>query len=122
MADMHVLTGNGNQYIVVMHFLVPNLNNSVSVNYRTALVNSGLGGTTQLTEGTGPGQILTAEKAQVESGELYEYPIKVSADGTGQSTSGRQELLRRIYTATKNAIISDLQDKLKFFGHTESEI
>ncbi len=122
MADMHVLTGSKNRWNVIMHFPIPNSNNPVSVNYRTALVNSGLGGFTQLVEGTGPGQITTAEKVQVESGELYEHSVEVFADGTGQSTGGRQALLREVYTVTKDAVIADLQDKLKFFGHTESEV
>ena len=70
MADMHVIDGDGNRgYKVAMHIAVPNTNNAVGVNYRTALVNSGLGGT-QLTEGAGAGQITTAEKAQVDAGEV----------------------------------------------------
>ena len=121
MADMHVLDGDGSRVRVVMHFAVPDVNNAVGVNYRTALVNSGLGGTTELTEGTGAGEIATAEKASVESGELLEHSVNVSADGSGQTTGGRQALLRTLYTSIKSAVIADLQSRLKFYGHTESE-
>ena len=50
MSDMHVLEGDGTKWRIVMHFAVPNANNLVNVNYRTALVNSGLGGTTVLAD------------------------------------------------------------------------
>ena len=122
MADMHVLDGDGSKWRVVMHFAVPNVNNAVGVNYRTALVKSGLGGTTQLADGTGPGQIMAAEKTLVESGAVLEHAMSVSVDGSGQTTGGRKALLRSLYTSTKNAVMANLQSRLKFYGHTESEV
>ena len=66
MADMHVLTGNGSKWRVVMHFAVPGGNNAAGVSWADALVNSGLGGMTEMAEGTGPGQIAAAEKSQIQ--------------------------------------------------------
>ena len=43
----------GNKWSVVMHFPVTNADNDIGVNYRTALINSGLGGTTRLKDGNG---------------------------------------------------------------------
>lgn len=119
MSDMHVMSGTADgSWVVVMHFLVPNINNSVTVNYRTAVVNSGLGGTTILTEGVGPGQITTAEKAQVDSGELYEHSTVFRAE----STTNLQNAIRLFYTAEKTSVLAELQRKLRYFGHIESEV
>lgn len=121
-ADIHVLAGNGEHWDIVMHFPVPDINNAVGVGYQYALVASGLGGTTAMTEGTAPGRITPIEKGKVEAGELYECPDVVSVDGCGQSNDGRQALLRARYAAAKASAIADLQAQLKFFGHTESEV
>ncbi len=121
MADMHILDGDGSRWRVVMHFAVPSANNAVGVNYRTALVSSGLGGTTVMEEGTGDGQITAAEKGLIESGAVHEHSVQVSADGTGQTTGGRQALLRALYAAEEAATIARLQTQLRFFGHTESK-
>ena len=44
MSDYHVLQGSadGNSFAVVMHVLVPNVNNEVGVNYRIVVVQIGL--------------------------------------------------------------------------------
>jgi len=122
MADMHVMTGDGERWNVIMHFAVPNVDNEGGVNYRTALVNSGLGGSTAMPKGDGPGQISTVESEQITVGELYEYSVMLPVDGTGQSTDGRRAMLRVQYATLKAAMIAVLRAQLKFFGHTESEV
>lgn len=121
MSDIHVLTGDGSQQRVVMHLPVPNTNNEVGVNYRTALVNSGLGGATTMTEGSGAGQINTVEKAKVEAGEVYEHSTTFELEGVGASTASQQAALRAAFTREKTAVVDKIQRQLKFFGHTESE-
>ncbi len=121
MADIHVLTIDGNVCRLVMHFAVPNQPNDVDVNYRTALVNSGIGGSTIMVEGTEPGQIDMIEAGQIATGALYEHIAMIDINGVGQSTEGRRAMLRAQYIMLKAAVIASLQGQLKFFGHTESE-
>lgn len=122
MAEIHVLTGDADGNVsVAMHFAVPNQNNSVGVNYRTALVNSQIGGSTAMVEGAGPGQITTAEKAQIEAGERYEYPIAFPVASGGLAPAKIRAALRSLYTARKIAVLAALQGRLRWFGHTESE-
>jgi len=122
MSNIHILTGDGkNKWTAVFHIAVPDTNNSVSVNYRTGLINSGLGGTSTMAEGDGPGQITTAELAQIASGELYECSVPLLIETGGTSVPELRTMLRSQYTKKKNAVLSDLQTRLRYFGHTESE-
>lgn len=121
MSHIHVLTGSGTQWSMVMHFPIPEANNDVGVSYRTALVNSELGGTTQLTEGTEAGQITPAEKALIESGGVYEYLTSFKVEGNGATPTAVQANFRRKYTRESALVLADLQAKLKYFGHTEEE-
>ena len=68
MSKIHALETNDSIAQVVLHTATPVGNNSVGVSWKDAGLNSGKLGTTALTEGTGAGQILTTEKAQVEAG------------------------------------------------------
>lgn len=123
MSDIHILTGSngGTSWQVVMHFPVPDVTNAVAVNYRTALVNSGIGGSTNLTEGTGPGEIAAAEKTQVEAGELLEYRCRFNIEGNGVEVAVVQAMLRAHYTREQGRVIGDVQAQLKYFGHLESK-
>ena len=122
MSDIHVLEGNDNgEFQVVFHITIPDATNSVGINYRTALVNSGLGGTTSLVEGTAPGQIAAAEKLQVEAGEIYEWTSNFTVEGNGTTSIVARDLLRAKYTREAAIAISKLQNQLKYFGYTESE-
>jgi len=122
MSDIHVLTDDGRGKVaVVMHFAVPDALNAVSVNWRVALVNSGIGGTTTLTEGTGPGQIPAAEAALIAGGEVHEHQATYPLESAGTGAPGQQAALRALYTREKAAVITKLQKRLKYFGHTESE-
>jgi len=122
MSDIHILTASDRHiYNVVMHFAVPDTTNPAGTNYRTALVNSGIGGSTALTEGVGAGQISTLEKSQVEAGELYEHRVSFNAEGNGQGAPEIREALRAFYTSEKTRKINELQNRLKYFGHLESQ-
>ena len=122
MAHIHVLTGDADGNVsVAMHFAVPNQNNSVGVNYRTALVNSQIGGSTRLPAGSGPGQITTAEKTQVENGEVHEQVFNFPVGSGGTAAAELRSSLRALYLARKQSVLAALQERLNFFGHTESE-
>ncbi len=121
MADIHVLAGDGkSRWSIVAHFAVPDASNSVSVNWRTALVNSGLGGSS-LIEGTGAGQITAAELAQVNAGALFEHHFQFLAESGGSSNLELQAALRSEYAKHETAVLASLQRRLKYFGHTESK-
>lgn len=120
MADIHVLTGDGKEQVVVLHILVPSSLNAVGVSWRDALVNSGLGGTTQMPEGDGPGQIATSEKTRIESGELVERRITYRVEGNGDSANSVQANLRTQCARESALALAALQEQLKYFGHVES--
>lgn len=123
MADMHILGGDGKRrWTVVMHFPVPDVNNVVGISYRTALVNSEIGSETIMAEGVGPGQITTAEKVQIEAGELFEHLISFLAESGGTSLVELRDALRAEYARQEANMIAEVQLKLKYFGHTESAV
>lgn len=122
MSDIHILTGDGlNKWTAIFHIAIPSQNNPVGINYRTALINSGIGGTSIMIEGPGDGQISTAELGQIAAGEIYEHVIPLLIESGGTSGAERQAMVRAQYTKAKNAVIADLQSRLKYFGYTESE-
>lgn len=121
MSDIHVLSSNlGKHWNVVFHFDVPDVNNMRGVNYRTALVNSGIGGTTSLPEGTGAGMISAAEKALVESGEVFEHSTTYLVESGGTTNVELRATLREFYAIEETRIIANLQQRLRYFGHTET--
>jgi len=122
MADIHVLDGGEQTWNVVMHFVVPNQNNAVGVNYHTALVNSGLGGGTAMAEGNGPGQITAAEKTLIQAGELYEHRFVFRVEGNGADAAAVRASLRQSYAREASLVLAGLQNRLKYYGHTESQI
>lgn len=118
MSDIHVLEGTGDRWRVVMHFTIPNVNNQVGTNYRTALVSSGLGGTSILTEGIGAGNISTAELALIATGEIYEHVASLLIE-TGGAGASQVAMLTAEYNRLSSAVIATLQNKLKYYGYTQ---
>ena len=122
MADIHILAGDGNAvWTVVFHFDVPNAVNDVLVNYRTALVNSGLASTSVLPDGDGmAGTIDAAEKVKLAAGEVYEHSDTFAADTPGQTTASLRTAICTQYATVNDAVINRLRRRLKYFGHTET--
>lgn len=124
MANWHALTGDafGNTYTVVYHVPIPSANNRVGVNYRTALVNSGLGGTTRLPDGDGTGgTIAAAEKTSIQSGALYEH-AEPFATNPGQTLGQLGAAVDARYTAladVNGAFIAGIKNQLQYFGGTD---
>lgn len=124
MSDMHVMTGNGETWTIVMHIPVPNTNNAVGVNHRTALVNSGYGVTdgrrTILTQGSGVGEISAAEEALLDNGVLYEHVGSFLAESGGTSNSDLQASIREFYDTERTTVLNRLAACFRYYGHTES--
>jgi len=119
MADIHVLAGDGLQYwTLIFHFPVPNTANAVGVNYRTALINSGLGGTSQMYVGTGPGDITTAELALIQSGELHEHTVSFPAESGATTNAQMLASARALYATHEEAVVDRLKKQLRYYGYT----
>ncbi len=127
MADIYVLTGNNsNTWTLVMHFAVPDVDNAVGINFRTALVNSGIGKgedgrRTVLPTGddTG-GTISAAEEALLDDGSRFEHVASYRIESGGTSNSQLQSAIREFYAAENTAVQASVASRLRFFGHTES--
>lgn len=120
MADIHVLAGDGSgNWSFVFHYAVPNDDNDVGVSIRTALVNSGIGGGTNMAEGAGPGEITTAEKSLVETGEVFEYPFSFAAESGATNNAEMVTAVKAQYTRLQSVIWARIQKQLKYYGHTE---
>ena len=117
MADIHILTGNGRDtWTYAFHFLVADAVNAVGVNYRTALVNSGLGGTSMMMEGSGSGQITTAELAQIVAGELFEYSRGWLAESGATDNAELLTNVRAEYVRLESIVLNSLQKRLRYYG------
>lgn len=119
MADYHVLTGSadGNSFTVVHHVPVPGSgNNRAGVQWRTALVNSGLGGKTVLPDGDGTGgTISAAEKAAITSGALYEV-VEQFDTHPGETAAQLRDRVDTRHTALVAQVQAQLQGRLTYFG------
>lgn len=123
MADMHIIAGGGGGFWkVAMHFPIPDVVNNVGVNYRTALVNSGLASVSVLDSGAGTeGTISAAEEAQLAAGEVFEHIEDMFLDGPGMTDAIRVALLKTEYAKKDSEVLAELQQKLKFFGHNQAK-
>lgn len=121
MADMHVLGGDGvGKWSLVMHFAVPDQDNQVGVNYRVAMVNSGIGGSSCMAEGVEAGQISTAELTQIQAGEVYEYVLPFLAESGASTIAQLLAAAKAAYAREQGRVVADLQKRLKYFGYTGS--
>ena len=128
MADIYVLTGNNsNTWTLVMHFAVPNVNNAVGINFRTALVNSGIGLNTETGrrtvlptgDDTG-GTISAAEEALLDDGSRFEHVSSYRVESGGTSNADLQSAIREFYAAENASVQASVASRLRYFGHTES--
>lgn len=119
MADIHVLQGDGLRYwTLAMHFAIPNQDNKIGVSYRTALINSGIGGTSQMAEGTGPGQITAAELALIQAGELYEFTLPFLAESGATTNVELLAEIRAEYAKHEIPVLNHLKKQLRYYGYT----
>ncbi len=122
MADIHVLQGDGLRYwTLVFHFSVPDQDNNVGVSYRVALVNSALGGTSQMVEGAGIGQITTAELTSIQAGALYEFSLSFLAESGATNNTELLAAIRAEYAKHEGPVLNHLRKQLRYFGYTAEE-
>lgn len=119
MANWHALTGtgDGNSYSVAYHIPIPATgNNRAGLQWRTVLINSGLGGTTILKDGDGTGgTISAAEKSSIQSGAIYEY-VEAFPTNPGQTAGQLQAAVDARFTALSSSVLADIQGRLTYFG------
>lgn len=119
MADIHVLAGDGLRYwTLAFHFAIPDQDNNVGVSYRTALVNSGLGGTSQMVEGAGVGQITTAELTSIQAGALYEFGLSFLAESGATNNAELLAAIRAEYAKHEGPVLNYLRKQLRYYGYT----
>lgn len=121
MADMHILAGDGQRWMVIMHFAVPDQTNAVGNSYRTALVASGIGGTSQMEVGAGLGQIEQSEMDDIQAGLLYEYPFACAAESGASTNAEMLALIRAEYARLEDPVLAELQDRLRYYGYTAAK-
>ncbi len=116
MPDIHILDVVGNTLRVACHIPVPVGNNAAGVAWSVVLVNSGNAKASILQTGTGPGQILAAEAAQLAAGTLVEVVMVQPVEINPTPQRGAQEV-REIWAqaAAQSAV---LQQSLNWFGTT----
>lgn len=105
----------GNAFRVIFHIPITSALNRASVNYRTAVVASGRGGTTQMTTGVGAGLITAAEVTQIQAGEIYEHSELVDSN-PGESAVTIRDRVDARYTALVSAVNTRLQRELTYWG------
>ena len=120
MAKVHVLDTSGELTLAVFHIVVPNTNNSVGTSWRAVLINSGIGGSTRLADGSGTGgTISAAEKTQIQAGEVYEVQERIQIP-TGLSTAQANAFLDALHAAKTTEANAQIVGRLNLFGFTRT--
>lgn len=113
MSNMHVLTIDGAEVTLVMHYAIPASNNAAGVPYRVIMAR--FFGTTQLPDGDGSaGTITAAERAQIVAGEMVEAVATLKLGDS--NPSGAQ--LDAFHTAQRSAFLAEIQAKYLCYGFT----
>jgi hypothetical protein len=118
MANYHVLSIDAARVTMVMHIAIPTGNNLVGVSYRTALINSGRGGTSSMASDTveGDGKISTAELTQIQAGEVYEVVRQVQIPSDLTTNTQIRDYLDSVYSQAQAGIVAELQTSLRAYG------
>ena len=132
MTDIFVLAGdNAGQVRLVCHLPVADADNAVGVNFRDALVASGIGlqedgrrtvllaSTTGDTATANAGEISDDESALLDTGVLFEVVVSMRVpDGASNATLIEQA--EQKYADVNANAQQQISSRLKFFGHTMS--
>lgn len=117
MANTHVLTQHGTLLKIVLHIAIPNTNNAVGTNWRTAVVNSLVFGNPPgsiMPTGNGAGQITSAELANIANGSLIEVVDEYSPNAAEVASGATY--LAAMYTVRSAVWLNYYQAVLNFFG------
>lgn len=114
MSNFHILNSHEKDHRVrvAFHIAVPNANNSVGVNYRTALTQY-----KPLTESAVPwlAADFSSELTQLQNGELYEHVTDVKYDA-GKTDGEKLTAITSAYTSFNSSVKTKLQKILKYWG------
>ena len=86
MSALHILDQDNGQFRCVAHQPVPAGSNTAGVTWKNVILGAGLN-VTSMTEGVLPGQILTAEKAQIVAGDIVEAAFTVPLHSGGSTNA-----------------------------------
>ena len=115
MSDYHIvdgdLEGEGTAYTVVFHVPVPNENNAISVNLRTALAQD-----TEVSKASKVPWLSQAHKDSLTNGEVFEVILAYRRDPN--NTLGQdQAAIDVLFTNKSSAVQNKLRDRYRFWGH-----
>jgi hypothetical protein len=111
-AKVHILEGSGYQYQIVVHFPVPEGNNSAGISWKSCLLASHPP-TPVLPVGIGPGTITQDEYDDIMAGDVLEIVRTISV-GTTPTNAAVVELADKDIAE----YLSGLASVLKYYGHT----
>lgn len=118
MARCHVLDTAGGLTRVAFHIDVPIGNNDAGTAWSTVLVNSGIGGTTILPDGTGTGgTISAAEKTSIQGGTVFESVDRVPIP-RGLNAAQANAFLDALHVAKTAEVQAQIQAQTGIFGFT----
>lgn len=119
MANIHLLTTDARVTRAVAHVPVPNTNNAAGMNHRAAIVASGIGGRTELSDGDGTnGTISAAEKASILAGAVVEVSVRILRSELPAGAAARNAFLDALFTAEVTARQAEWQERLRYYGAT----
>jgi hypothetical protein len=116
MSAIHVLTGNGPVYNVVVHVATPVGNNSAGVLWSDAIKGSGRN-TSVMAVGNGSGQITQNEMNQISAGTIIEAQMQWG-DDVSLTNAQRLAAIDVAATHLANDLIAQYAADLKYFGLT----
>jgi hypothetical protein len=118
MANMHVLAMDGSTARVLLHVAAPVGNNAAGIPWATAIVRSGMGGTTALPDGDGTGgTISAAEKAQILIGAVVEVEGAIIPD-SASTNSERQQYIDRVIAQATTEVQERVRLRFRYYGMT----
>ena len=117
MAKIHVLSGDGSAYNLVVHTTMPTGNNTVGNSWKACYLADSSRVST-LVAGAGLGQILATEATDVSAGNIIELTMSIPGKPDGSSYTLAQ--LDAFVDFKVNQELSNLQVKYKFFGFTRA--
>lgn len=116
MANLHILTRDGNRYTIALHVAVPAGNNGAAVPWNTAVLGAGLAPPSTLRDGDGTaGTIGAVEKSAIAAGSLVEVLDSVE---TPAALAGAALLtwLDQYFAARSAEVLAGLQTRLGQWG------
>ncbi len=113
MSNIHIMTVDGPEVGVVLHFAIPATNNASAVPWRT--ITTRFFGTTSLPDGDGTaGTISAAEKASIAAGALVEVATTFKL-GNNNPTGAA---LDAAFAAAQTAWVADFSTRYNRYGTT----